>query len=364
MRSLIQLLTRSLVRTYYEANVGFFLVVLYLAFGLLRSTEHIVMANAIANSWPLTLLTSALWAVYGLKTIGFIYHMIQTKAYRVVRDLAFYPANQQWVSLTAVHFMLLFPVWAYGLFISYFAIVQVHFAHVVTLLLFLTILTIGSAGFTIQMLKQPTHESKPGLWHRWISHRWALPKFLWYVRHVFVHEALPTFFAKIGSLVLLAGSIHLYQTDTYDWRLLGVGTLFAFGFNTMLVYGHYAFNQQNEWEFNIPFQKTQLVLSSFGTWVILFIPEMVVIIFNTWNLTSVVNLFNLCLFMVALAFFWTGLLTRFTMSREAYGKRSFYLVLVLVVVIMFAVPLAVTNGVLLALGSWGLLGIYQLKTTS
>lgn len=361
MRSLIQILMRSLVRTYYEANVGFFLVVLYLAFGLLRTTEHIALATAISTSWPLTLLTLALWAVYALKTNAFVFKIFQIKPYRVVRDLAFYPSQAQWIGLSTVHFMLLLPAWAYGLFISYFAIVQVHYAHLVTLVLFLTVLTLSSVVFTIQLIKKPAYETKPGLWHLWISQRWVLPRYLWYVRYVFIHEPLPAFLAKLGSLVILAGSFYLYQTDTYDWRLLGVGTVFAYAFNTMLVYGHYAFNQHNSWTLNIPLQRTQILLSSFETWVVLFIPEMVVLFFNAWGFIPIINLFSLCLFMVALAFFWTGLLTRFAISREDYGKQSFYLVLVLVVMIMYAVPLMLTSVILMTIGIWSLSAVYLLK---
>ena len=138
----------------------------------------------------------------------------------------------------------------------------------------------------------------------------------------------------------------------------------SFAFNTMLVYGHYDFNRQNDWTLQMPLRRSAVFLTTLATRSTLFVPEMVVIAYNSASSISLGTLLNLCLFLVALAIFWMGMLTRYALNREDYGKRSFYLVLVVVVVLMYAVPLLVTNSLLIALGGWGMSGIYLLKTNS
>lgn len=356
-----KLLVRSLVRTYYESNVGFFLVVLYLAFGLMRSTEHIAIATSIATSWTLTLITLALWLLYGLKTTGYIYKTLQAKSYRVLRELALYRPQYQWKSLSIVHLTVLAPAWLYGIFIAYFSWQYGAYDRLVVMILFWVLLTITSTWLIIYTMKYPVWEKTLGIWHLWVGKRFALPHSLWYIRYIFVNEPLATFLAKVGSLLMLTGTFYLYGTDTYDWRLPAIGSLFAFAFNSMLVYGLFYFQAKNEWIIALPRKRIQLILSALGTLVFLFIPEMGIILGNAFVRTSPFIAFKLSAFVVALAFFWLGTLIRFPITREDYGKRIFYLSLLMVLVVMYSTPLLLINLLLFAIGGWCLYGSYKLK---
>lgn len=357
----IKILLRSIVRTFYTSNIGFFLVVFYLAFGLMRSTEHIAIASSISTSWPLTLLTIFLWLLYGVKANSFVWKSLQGKSYRILRDLALYHPNMQWLSLNLVYFSILAPAWLYGLFIGYFNLQYTTYDLLFVMIGFLVLLTLMSTFFTVYIIKKPVWEKQIGLWYRWIGKRFALPYAVWYIRNLFVNDPIATFLAKLGSLVLLVATFYLYSTDTYDWRLLGIGTLFAFTFNIMLLYGWYDFMTRNSWINNVPRQKSNIVLSATITFVILFTPEIILITANSFPMMSLINIFGLSLFMVAFALFWIGLLIQFPMSKEDYGKRVFYLTLVMVVVIMFGVPVWLIDTLFILIGSWGISGLYRLK---
>jgi len=358
--SSLKVLIRSLVRTFYEANIGFFLVVLYLAFFLMRSTEHIALATAIATSLPLTLLTLLLWAAYWIKAIGFIYKTINTGTYLFIRQLPFYSKSKQFIWLFIVMYIIGEPAWAYAIFISFFNFKHETYWLFTLMMAFLMAANTLATLAIMHMLKRPIRELSPGLWHRFISKRFSLPYFFWYVRHLFVHEPMLAFLTKAGSLTLLLATFYLFETDVYDWRLLAVGLLFAFTINSMLIYTNYEFTINNQWINNLPRKHSQIVFSSFATTSLLFIPEIVLMLFHAPPSIGLINWVGLLLFQPFLGYFLFTSLVFKPIAKEVYGKRIFYLIILLIFVMMYSIPLLVVNLTLLTLGIWVMGNYYKL----
>ena len=360
----LKVLIRSLVRTFYMTNIGFFLVVLYFAFFLMRATEHIALATAIATSLSLTLLTLLLWTVYWVKAIGFIYKTLNTGAYLFLRKLALYSKVKQFLLLFVVLYIIGEPAWAYAVFISFFNFRHETYGLFMLMMTFLMAANTFAVFAIMYQLKRPIREPSLGLWHKFISKKFSLPYPLWYIRHLFIHEPMLAFLSKTGSLLLLSATFYLFETDVYDWRLLGVGTLFSFTINSMLIYNYYEFNIKNYWVCNLPRTHPQITFSTLITNAVLFLPETLFILFHLPQSVAFINWGGLLLFQTILSYFLFSSLFFKPIAKEYYGKRIFYLMVLLIFVLMYSSPLLIVNLILFAFGSWAMGNYYKLSTNN
>ncbi len=355
----IKVLIRSLVHTFYKANIGFFLVVLYLAFFFMRAEEHIALASSVSTSLSLTLLTLLLWAVYWLKAIGFVYKTINTGTYSFIRQLPLYSKKKQFIWLFIVLYIIGEPAWAYAMFISFFNFKYETYWLFTLMMVFLVGVNIFATLAIMHILKHPIREKAIGLWHRFISKKLSLPYPLWYVRHLFVHEPMLAFLSKTGSLTLLLATFYLFETDVYDWRLLAVGSLFAFTINSMLIYNNYEFTIKNYWIYNLPRTYSQIIFATLITNIILFLPETLFILFHLPQNIAFIHWGGLLLFQTFLSYFLFSSLLFKPIAKEHYGKRIFYLMVLLIFVLMYNTPLLLINLILFAFGIWVLGNYYR-----
>ena len=358
--SSLRVLIRSFVRVFYETNIGFFLIVMYLAFGVMGGNEHIALATSIATSLPLTLLTLLLWSVYFLKVFGFIYKTINQNEYKFIRQISLHSINTQFIWLFSLVFLMGMPAWAYAFFIANFNFSHHTYWLFILMIGFLIVINTLIVVVTIQRLKQPMRESKVGLWHTYISKKIRLPYSLWYIRHLFVHEPLLAFFTKASSLFVLSISFYLFETDMYDWRLLAIGALFAFITNSMLIYNYYEFNSKNYWIFNLPRTQTSIISNSLLTTSFLFVPEVIIFLVQMPSIITLPNQSGLLLMEICLAYFLLSTLLIKPIIKDLYGKRVFFLFVAMVLIIMYSTPLYIINLILITLGIWITSNFYKL----
>ena len=357
MTIILNVLIKSLVYTFYRANLGFFLVVLYLAFFLMRGQDHIALASSIATSLPLTLFTILLWAIYWAKAMGFVHTAINIKKNSFMRQYVLYNKRTQLWLLFIVFAIIGLPALAYASFISTFNFTYNTYGLFALMLSFLLAVNTIASFYIMYRLRKPIREPSLGLWYRIISENFPLPFSLWYLRHLFTKEALSTFLTKSGSLTLLLGTNYLFKTDVYDWRLIGVGTLFSFLFNSMLIYDYFEFTTKNTWLNNLPRPTLSISISTLTTTVILFIPEIVFILFHFPNSLPLIDLAGLLLFDASFGYFILNSLLYKPILKEEYGKRIFYLMIIMIFSILYGVPLLITSLICIALG-FGMMSKY------
>ena len=356
----LKTLIRTLVRTYYEASVGFFLVVIFIAFVLMRSNEHIALATSIANSISLTLSTLVLWSIYYLKAYVFMYRILNKKSFLFIRHLVFEPYTTQFLWLFLINLMIGMPAWAYAGFISIFNFNYGTWLNFSVMMGFLLALNATISFQVLNLLKHPIKELKLGLWTKYASTHLTISYPFWYIRHLFIHEPMLLFLSKIGSLLVLIGSYHLFETDIYDWRLLGVGILFSFMLNSMLVYNYHEFNIKNHWILNLPIKQSKIISSSLITTSILFIPEIITILFRHPQRISYIEELGLITFSFSLAYFLKSSLLWKPIVVEDYGKRLFSLMIIFLFIIMYSIPLILVNLVLIGASVFIMTHYYKL----
>jgi hypothetical protein len=145
---------------------------------------------------------------------------------------------------------------------------------------------------------------------------------------------------KIFSSLLLIGITILYQTDTYDLRLLSIGIVISAAANTALIMAlHHFENFHLYWLKGLPLLSLNRLWRSFATMVILLLPEIIVLIRNfpaalTWVEcgAGVVLLFSISIL------FYGGLYAK-DRNQQEIMPVVFTLVIVWFIMVLSKVPI-------------------------
>ena len=112
------LLFKSLVRPFYQANAGFFLVTVFLAFGFLKTPQHVDIATALAHHPVYYLIVLVPWVLYALKTLQFCQAQKRLPAYQFLGYLQLLPRAKRLRQVMLVQAGLLAPTLAYSVLLA------------------------------------------------------------------------------------------------------------------------------------------------------------------------------------------------------------------------------------------------------
>lgn len=115
MRTVI---VKVLVARFYQANAGFFLLILLLMFGLLNARAtvelHHAIMQAITGSWFWGAMAMMLWVVYNLKCVSFVVQSIHMPAHSFLYGLQAVDNKRQLRLLLQAHTAIYQPALLYG----------------------------------------------------------------------------------------------------------------------------------------------------------------------------------------------------------------------------------------------------------
>src|SRR5688572_2088565 len=109
------------VREFYLANTGFFLLVIALAGGFMRSHDHLALAEFFISSPHVLLLPIAIWVFYTLKVMAFNFERLNQNENEFIFCLMLLPVFKKWRLAVGVVAFQLLPVFIYGLFLCLIA---------------------------------------------------------------------------------------------------------------------------------------------------------------------------------------------------------------------------------------------------
>ncbi|MBO9638969.1 MAG: hypothetical protein J7576_12415 [Siphonobacter aquaeclarae] len=210
---------RTLVTEFYRQNSGFFLILLLLGFGIIRSDDHIALFRYALAAPAALPYYFALWALYALKTSAFARQQFREPSCQFLYHLRLYPSMQRYLTWWTVQLGLLAPLWAYGLWMCSYADGQ--WLSVALVLSYLVALTVLPARWYEYLVRNPVREART----RKVARNRPLPVWLFFFAHLFRQQPLLLVLTKLFSGVVLIGVCLLYPTDDYDERLLAIGAL-------------------------------------------------------------------------------------------------------------------------------------------
>ncbi len=235
MKGIIQTLVQVFAVSFYRNNATLFLLVLVIAGGFMRGSDHIMLAQYFVHSLSLLAIPAFVWIAYAL-FVAFFNDATTTRDENLfLRSFIFLSKRNQRVSCITVAVNQLIPVHAYGLFLLAVALKNGAFTSVAVIVLLLAAITILSSAWLLNCLRTPSFQKDiPFVW-RWVTRNVRRPFLLFPFEWAFRSYPLPLAGYKLAGLAILWSTLHLYSTDTYDIRLAGIGVVFAFALNITFV---------------------------------------------------------------------------------------------------------------------------------
>lgn len=276
MRPVFNVLNRCLVIEFYKQNAAFFSLILLVFFGFIKAPEHIAIGTFLVSS-PVTLFyLYAIWLIYGIKVILFVLPTIGKKENQFLESYYLLPLKLKVTTASLITFALLIPIVGYSIFLILIAIPDDLYLSIISLVSSLLIILSGISFLLIRKLNNLPHETS--FFQIKLFKKLSLPPFMFFIEHLVRKEIVLLLLSKLYVCALIIGTALLYQTDTFDLRVLTTGVLFAVVGNLTLVH-KFAWFQFKHMAFfrNLPHSFLQLFIRQSITFAILLLPEFIVL---------------------------------------------------------------------------------------
>lgn len=293
MRSTTAILNKIFTRRFYIQNTGFFLVLFYLLFGVVNGSNlisyHRSLIMGFLESYSFLFLVLLLWTSYALKCAGFMLKTFQLQGFEFLfSTMGSIPKRERRVIWFRLHTGIYMPVLVYAAVALLMAILHHYYIPAVLIVLVNIANCIWPLALYERKLEQPDIIFFTGHLQRWLNRRFTKPPVLY-----FLYELFTNFPRRIVSIKLFSAAV-LWLTFTimaqggyFDLRGLQLGVLVCVLTHLQLMIHHRAFDDTylNFME-NLPISLPVHYLRQFGVYLILFLPEMVIITVNAYTKTS------------------------------------------------------------------------------
>lgn len=297
MRTTSAILSKIFTQRFYIQNTGFFLVLFYVLFGVVNGANllayHKGLMLGFLGNYTFLFIVLLLWTAYALKCSGFILKTFQLQGYDFL-----YPTMGSiqksaririWFLL---HTAIYMPVLVYAGIAFLFAIQQ-HYYTPAALILVLNIANcIWPLALYERKLAQPDIIFFTGHLQRWLNKYFTKPPVLFFLYELFSNFPRRIVSTKLFSAgVLWLTFLVMRQGEYFDLRGLQIGVMISVMVHMQLMVHHRAFDDTylNFME-NLPIPLYTHYGRLIGVYVIMFLPEMVMITVNAYTKTSAMGL--------------------------------------------------------------------------
>jgi hypothetical protein len=225
MKSIWNVLNKTLVLAFYSHNAGFLFLTVLFGFGFLRPEDHIALMRYVFGSPFLLVLLWAIWGLYHLKTVSFVQQRLGLPSHSFLYNLVLINRVERWVLLFLVQVSIWLPVLMYAAFVGYYGWLFGQHAAVFSTVIFLTAMPLTALWTYEYRLFRPNPDKRLNVVNTYFNRQFAKPYYSFFLLHLFKLDAISFFLTKAFTLGITIGLCVLYPTDDYDQRLLSLGAL-------------------------------------------------------------------------------------------------------------------------------------------
>ena len=349
-----RILFKTITRAFYQQNTGFFLFLLLVAFGLFRGSDHVLFADLGLQTWPILIgVFFSIWVLYTLKVIQFVLKSFTDPKQEFLYVLRLIPKEKQFGLLFSVHYVLLQPILAYGLFVCARGISTSEWISVGGILSFLGLLLVVPVLWYMKALQAPNDlQNRKYYFSTLLNTRFSKPYPFFFLFHLLKEQKMLLFSTKVLSAFFIVGVCRLFTTDSYDHRLVSIGILLSVMAHTQLTARFHGFeNQHLLFSRNLPFSLAQRFFLQALSYGLLLIPDLILLAKNLPGPIPYSFLLSGVMFQWGLLLAWH----HFQYVNPGNPERSsmvlfsgFFISLLL---IMFKVPVAMIGVIFLGIGA-------------
>ena len=352
MKNIILTLNRIFALEFYRLNAAFFLVLIGLCAGFMSGVEHQALAAYFTSSPFLLLVPVLCWFFYAGKVISFNQKTSNLPENIFIRDLFLLKRHIQWA--TALPFILseLMPIILYSIFLALVAIDKSMLWSVALISIVIIMIVLMTTIAFIRTLNHSLSETKVWALRHYLNSRFSRFHFQFFIEWIVRRDFAVLMGTKLFSCLLLLAITNLYQTDRYDWRLLAMGLTIAFAGHLVLIF-HFQRFEEIYLSFirNLPLSIVKRLLNFILVFTLISLPDFGLIIRNFPSFLSTGILPFTIVFGISIFILIYGYLYTSPVSLEKLIQRSFALIIIILILILFNIPLWVISVVLLTTGS-------------
>lgn len=297
MRTTSAILSKIFTQRFYIQNTGFFLVLFYLLFGVVNGANllnyHKGLMLGFLGNYTFLFIVLLLWTAYALKCSGFILKTFQLQGfdflYPTMGSIQKPARIRIWFLL---HTAIYMPVLVYAGIAFLFAIQQHYYLPAALILILNVANCIWPLVLYERKLAQPDIIFFTGHLQRWINQHFTKPPVLFFLYELFTNFPRRIVSTKLFSAcVLWLTFLVMQQGEYFDLRGLQIGVMVSVLVHMQLMVHHRAFDDTylNFME-NLPIKLFTHYGRLIGVYVIMFLPEMVMITVNAYTKTSAMGL--------------------------------------------------------------------------
>ncbi len=355
MSELNNVLQRTFVREFYRLNAMFFLIIIGVAFGFMRDTEHKAIAAFITSSPVWTLVPTVLWSLYGFKICSFNDQVCKTKEMNFIHGLSLLPISTQLLSALRVAFNQFLPAIAYGSFLIATAVKNNIISSVISLI---AVILIQLSVITYLLYRQIefTHvEARVSFLKDWSDKNFQKSFTQFFTEWLARSQPGMLVTIKIFACVMIFAVCQLYRYDDYDYRLLAMGSLVAFATNLVftsqfILFENHIFSMMR----NLPLPMSKRIFYFFLSMLALCLPELILLTRNFPRQLHIYQLLAIVLFGFSIFLLGYSALLRKNNGLEELSGTIFLSFIALIILILFSIPLLLISAIVL------LLALYRL----
>jgi hypothetical protein len=336
MKIVIKVMVRSLALEFYRQNAAFFGLLILIFFGFIRGQEHILIGKfLVANPIALPIVL-ALWGAYLLKNAMFLIPTINKAQYQFLEEYATLERHFQIVAALAASTTILLPVLLHGMFLLTLSILQPAWQSLLMIIACIFVFVMLLAIFIHHQLCRLPREKV--VYHFYLFRKAAIPHQLWFGAFLLRKEMMLFLLTKLYACLLIIGTTYVYQSDTFDLRLLTAGVLLAVVGNVALMHKLIWFqHKQMSFAMNLPLGITAIFRWLLINILMLIAPE-ILFLFRYYPLDfRLIDVVGLLLFAISIcALIYGGMLRRSAALSDFVGA-VFWFVVVSTILLLFAI---------------------------
>lgn len=339
-QSTFHILNLTIVKEYYRQNAVFIFTVLMFSFGFLRSEEHKTIIKNALQLPSLLSLVFLFWALHATKVILFSLRMFEAKNNEFLYHLRLFPTIKRMYAFGMMQLSLIQLTFLYSLWMIKIGIEENQMGAVLVIIFYNIFLVLLGIVFYEYRIKRPNGISVTAKPVQNFLAKFRTPSITFFIRYLFAKQPILLLLTKLFTCFVLIGICNLYPTDAYDERLLALGGLFAAAGHTVFCQQFIYFeNQYLTFIRNLPLTKINRLSLYFLTYLIILIPEIIVLLRNLPSDVSYVFVPQLLIFILSLIFLNHHVQYINGISNDVFMQRLFFSGILFLLLIMFKIPL-------------------------
>lgn len=336
MKEVLSVFTRCLAIEFYKQNAALFGLIFLIAFGFIKSSEHIALGSFLIANPSSLLFLYVLWIGYVFKVVLFIVPTLNREENHFMEAFYLFSSKNKIIAVSFMSMMLLIPVLAYSIFLIALAIFNSFYVSIISIALSLLILNFLLALILLKKLNDLPHEKS--FVHIRLFSNIRRPSYLFFIEHLLRTDFVLLLLSKVYTSLMIIGTSALFSTGQFDLRLFSEGILLALVGNVAIMHKYIRFYYHDlKINANLPESFFKISAKHYATILLLLIPEIVLIVRHYPLDPIVIDVFGVIIFGFGIAVLMYGMLLIKQVELSDFVVQIFWLIVITTFLILFTI---------------------------